>query len=185
MNRSRARRRAMAMGAVYSMGQTNADFVAPTAAQVQATPPGTALSNAAVAMLSLFSSSGIPSEHTSNPTVLAFQKAWNADPLSQINGANGQLSEDGGYGANSQAALDAIANGAPAVNTGPAPAPAPQNMPTTVITGSTGPNWLLWGGVAAAAVGLWLLFRKRRPRVSSVTVRGNCGRRRRRNPLAA
>ena len=101
-----------------SLGATNPSFVAPTAAQVQATPPGDALANAAVAMLSDFSANGVPSEHISAPSVVAMQTAWNADPLGQLNGANGQLQIDGGYGPNVAAALASIDGGtAPPVNT--------------------------------------------------------------------
>jgi hypothetical protein len=81
-----------------TLGATNPSFVAPTAAQVAANPPGDALANAAVAMLTDFENNGVPSEHISAPSVVAMQTAWNADPLGQANSANGQLQVDGGYG---------------------------------------------------------------------------------------
>lgn len=102
-----------------TLGATNPSFLAPTAAQVAATPPGDALANAAVAMLSDFENNGVPSEHISAPSVVAYQTAWNADPLGQANGANGQLQVDGGYGPNVAAALASIDGGtAPPVNSG-------------------------------------------------------------------
>jgi len=117
-----------------TLGATNPSFIAPTAAQVQATPPGDALSNAGVALLTAFEANGVPSEHISDPSTLAFQNAWNADPLSQVNGANGALSVDGGYGPNVHDALASIAGGtAPAVNTGGGgAAPVPLTGQTTI-----------------------------------------------------
>lgn len=114
------------------LGATNASFIAPTAAQIAATPPGDALANAAVALVTQFQASGVPSEHVSSPIVVAFQNAWNADPLGQVNGANGQLGVDGGYGPNVHDAIASIAGGtAPAVNTAPAPSGGGGVTPTT------------------------------------------------------
>lgn len=115
-----------------TLGATNPSFAPPTPAQVAATPPGDALSNAGVALLTAFEANGVPSEHISDPSTLAFQQAWNADPLSQVNGANGSLADDGGYGPNVHDALASIAGGtAPAVNTGGA-TPTPLTGQTTL-----------------------------------------------------
>lgn len=114
-----------------TLGATNPSFVAPTVAQVQANPPGDALANAAVAMLNDFEQNGVPSEHVSDSFVVAFQQAWNADPLGQANGENGQLQVDGGYGPNSHDALASIAGSAPAVNTGGGGTPVPLSGQTT------------------------------------------------------
>lgn len=130
------------------LGQTNPNFQAPSAAQVAATPPGDTLSSAAVDLAKEIQTNGVPDEHTSNQAVLTFQTAWNNDPLSQVNGANSQLSEDGDYGPNTAAAYASIAGSAPPVNPSPAPTPTPTpsgggqttNEPTPAAT-SACPGW--------------------------------------------
>ena len=146
-----------------ALGATNPNFVAPSATDLANNPPGQALADAAVALLSYFSSNGVPSEHGgAGGAVSAFQSAWNADPLSSVN-ANGKLSVDDAYGPNSYAALNSISGGsAPPVNTAPASggsAPAPGSTTTTTTTTSTTNNlfagmpvWAKWL-VGAAAVG--------------------------------
>lgn len=145
------------------IGQTNVNFQAPSSDQVANQPPGNVLAAAAQSLLNYFQSSGVPSEHTNNSQVMAFQTAWNGDPLSDINGSNSNLSQDGGYGPNTMAALASINGGsAPPVNTGPAgppgpvgppgPAPIPGGGSTTNTTFFFG--WPLWEqalAVAAAA----------------------------------
>lgn len=135
-----------------TLGATNPSFAAPSAAQVAANPPGQPLSDAGVALLTDFGANGVPSEHASDPLVIAFQNAWNADPLSQVNGSNGTLDVDGGYGPNVHDALASIAGGsAPPVNTGPAPAPSPTPTPTP---GQTTPEV---APVTDATCGSWVV----------------------------
>ena len=134
---------------VFGLGATLASFVAPTAAQVAANPPGQALADAANAVLIEFAASGVPSEHVNDAKVLAFQTAWNANPIGQLNGGNSQLSVDGSYGANTHDALASLTAGAgaPAVNaaaagTTPVPTPAapaliPVPAPTPAATTTT------------------------------------------------
>jgi hypothetical protein len=194
---ARSRSRRASMGAVHaSMGQTNTAFAPPTPGQVSTNPPGDTLSSAANSLLIYIQQHGTPSIHEDNQTVLQFQTAWNADPLSDSNGANSQLSEDGGYGPNTHAALASIAGTAPAVNPGttpavtppiPAPVPGPAPVPPLVIphplvtpahatTSHTG-MWLLLG---AAAVAAYFLLRKKKRGGGSVIVKTNPRRRRRR-----
>jgi hypothetical protein len=105
-----------------TLGATNPNFKVPSAAQVNANPPGAALADAAVALLTEFSANGVPSEHAFSQAVDLFQTAWNADPLSEVNGSDSALDEDGGYGPNAHDALASISGGtAPPVNTSPAP----------------------------------------------------------------
>lgn len=150
-------RRDLSGSADGMLGQTNPNFVPATAAQVQANPPGAALANAAVALLTAFSSGGVPSEHAYSQPVYDFQFAYNDDVVGQVNGSAGFLSEDGGYGPNTQAALSAIAGGTPAPAVNPAPAPSGTTPPTPTpakpvaqasVTGSSG------GGTAAVILGV-------------------------------
>jgi LPXTG-motif cell wall-anchored protein len=192
--RSRARRRSMGY---VELGVTNPNFVAPTSAQVSASA-GQPLINAAAALAAYMATSGTPSEHVSDPTVLAFQQAWNADPVSQINGSSSQLSDDGGYGPNTQAALASFgAYAVPAVNSGaapvvtpptpspPLPSPAPGPAPSPAAGGSSDLLPLLGLG-AAVAFGVWLLFFRKKKRGSrrapahstSLVLRSNPRRRR-------
>jgi hypothetical protein len=190
------------MGVVYrGIGTTNPSFVAPTPGQIATNPPGDTLASAANSLLIYIQANGTPSEHEDNQTVLQFQTSWNNDPLSNANGENSQLSEDGGYGPNTHAALASIAGTAPAVNTGPAPAvtppipppaPGPAPVPPLVLptphplTSPTAAShtgmWLL---LAAAGVAAYFLLRKKKRSTGSVIVKTNPRRRRRRNLLAA
>jgi hypothetical protein len=103
------------LGDLGWIGQTNAAFEAPNAADILAEPPGDALSNATSAMLDHFETAGVPSEHQSDTFVLAWQQAYNRDPASWA-GLRMKLGEDGGYGQNSHdtAAVLATAVGSPA-----------------------------------------------------------------------
>ena len=175
----------------HTIGATNPSFVAPSATDVANNPPGQALADASVALLSFFSSNGVPSEHstTAYSAVQNFQTAWNADPLSQIN-ANGTLSVDGAYGPNTYDALNSISGGsAPAVNTSPA-SPSSSSTTTTVPGGSTTtttttsttnnifagmPVWAKWV-VGAAAVGGVYVVGKAAYKKHGGTVRGHASR---------
>lgn len=138
-----------------TLGQTNPNFVVATPAQVAANPPSDALGNAAVALLTYMASHGVPNEHVYSQPVYDFQFAYNDDPLGQANGAAGFLSEDGGYGPNTRAALGAIAGqSGPAVNPAPAPpGPTPTPTPTKPVAQAS----LAGGGGTAAAVILGVL----------------------------
>lgn len=110
-----------ASGTLGMLGITNADFVAPPPGSAAGTA-GAPLLAAASALVAYFNASGVPAETTDDPQVLAFQTAWNADPLSQQSGANSALSADGSYEPNTHDALAAIVgSGVPAVNPGPTP----------------------------------------------------------------
>jgi hypothetical protein len=116
------------------VGQTKSNFQPPTEVQIQANFPGDTLTHAAENLINTFQASGVPSEHAFSGVTSDFQTAWNADPVSDSNGANSKLSVDGGYGPNTHDALDSIASDlglppAPAVNTGAAPGPAPGPPP--------------------------------------------------------
>lgn len=127
-----------------TLGRVNPNFQAPSAAQVAANPPGDTLASAADDLLTQIAANGVPNEHVADQAVLTFQTAWNNDPLSQVNGSNSQLTEDGDYGPNIAAAIASIGGSAPPVN--PAPAPAPSgggqstNEPTPQPTASC-PSW--------------------------------------------
>ena len=117
-----------------TLGQTDPNFVAPSADQVAANPPGATLADAANALLIDFSAHGVPSEHVLSQSTILFQTAWNADPLGQLNGGNSQLEEDGSYGPNAHDALASISGGtAPTPNTAPAPpnTTPPKTLQTT------------------------------------------------------
>ena len=172
------------MGSV-DIGATNPSFQAPSTDQVQANPPGDALANAANALLIYMNSNGVPPESSYNAQVAAFQTAWNADPLGQVNGTNGTLQVDGGYGPNVQAALSSLSGGqSPAVNTSSSGNVASDVPLASVAGGSSIP----WGYIAiAAALGLaaYLYVHRRRKGSgarrrsgSTVEVRSNPRRRR-------
>jgi LPXTG-motif cell wall-anchored protein len=174
--RSRARRRSMGF---VEMGVTNPNFVAPSDAQMSASPPGSALVNAASALAAYMATSGTPSEHVNDPMVLAFQQAWNADPVSNLNGASSQLSDDGGYGPNTQAALSAFgAYAVPAVNSGaspvvtpPSPSPVapvvPGTSPAAPSTAAKSDLLPILAIVGVAGLAAWLLFFRKKKRGSS------------------
>ena len=142
------------------LGVTNPSFIAPSADQVAANQPGANLAALTQALLAYFNSSGVPSEHVNDPNVMAWQEGWNADPISQVNGANSALSEDGGYGPNSALALASINGGnAPGINTTGAPVVPTTPVvvtPTVVVPGSAsgGSSYtvpLIVGGVVLGA----------------------------------
>jgi hypothetical protein len=167
LNRQRQRRASVTQ--LYRMGDTNPSFTPPSAAQLAANPPGEALANAAVALLAYFNSAGVPSEHsTAGGNVSAFQAQWNADPISQTNGSNSQLSVDDAYGPNTHDALAVIAGSAPAVNTGPAQTPTNPLVnptPAPIVPGATtgGIPWAEILLIAAIGGGVWfLVFKKKR-----------------------
>ena len=81
-------------------------------------------------------SSGAPAytsgQGPSNTTVLAFQTAWNADPIGT---RNGNLQTDGEYGTQTQAAMATLGYSEPAPNVVGA-TPGSVTLPTVVIPGS-------------------------------------------------
>lgn len=126
---------------------------------------GPALQQAGDALNSLLTSSGAPAytsgQGPSNPTVLAFQQAWNADPLGQ----NAPLETDGEYGTNTMTAMQVMGYSnlpQPNVLSGG----SPDNSNTPGYTGQAGgasavsnstfgiPNWALLGGAGIIAAGL-------------------------------
>jgi hypothetical protein len=146
---------------------------------------GDALQNAAIVLLN-FLDQGVPSMHQASAEVLAFQQAYNADP---ITAATSKLSLDSAYGPNTQAALNVLVGGvAPAPNDAP-PAPGGVTvLPTIVVPGTVAPSkpassggdtgmlLLLAGGGLLAA---WLLLRKKKTRHHAVSnpLRRRTGRR--------
>jgi hypothetical protein len=185
MRRMERRARLLPMRGIGWMGATNPNYVPPTLAQVDAEPPGPALSAANVAMLEHFQTAGVPSEHTSDPFVLAFQQAYNADPASWAKAS--PLGDDGGYGSNTNTASNALVDYTgggvvPPVNAGASPvAPqpvivSPASSNVTVNTMAV-PSWVKWtlglavaGGLAYGAARLMKKRRRgRRRRASSST----------------
>jgi LPXTG-motif cell wall-anchored protein len=124
---------------------------------------GAALQDATATLLNYLEMNGAPSEHVSDPQVLAYQKVWNADPAN----ASDQLSPDGGYGPLTQGTLDVMTGGiAPAVNTGQGPAPSPSPMPPPGVlvvpaSGGSDMGWLLIAG-GAGLLAYLLFFRKKK-----------------------
>lgn len=182
------------MAMLGHMGQTNTNF-APGA---NTTSAGSELSDAGMALLNYLDASGVPSEHVSDPNVVAFQTAWNADPANSA--ASAQLSVDGGYGPNVHDALAALVGSvAPAVNTGASPTPAAPATPASPLvtptpatptapsSGGEGLGVLLL--IGAALVGGWLIFGRKKKVThhhagagrAMVEVRSNPRRRRRSN----
>jgi hypothetical protein len=159
------------------MGATNPNFFPPSAAQVDASPPGSALTAATVAMLQHFAQSGVPSEHatTADPFVLAFQQMYNEDSLTA---SLPKLSEDGAFGPNvhdaAAALVDVTGGGSvPAVNTGAAPVvvvppSTPATPATPLATTTKASHVVLWLLAIAAAVGVAYgahrMMKKRRTR---------------------
>jgi hypothetical protein len=156
----------------YALGSTNPTFVVPTAAQWSNNPPGQAVSDAAVAMLTYFQNNGTPYEGTEVTVTGTFQAAYNAEAaVTGLGDSNALLSVDEKYGPNTHDALQSIitAGGssasAPAVNTtapGGGTAPAPTPTPTTAPTDYTIP--IVVGSVAAGAAligGSWWLATQR------------------------
>lgn len=125
---------------------------------------GSALTDAAYALLNHFDVNGVTPEHTQDPVVGAFQLAWNADPAN----AGDQLTHDEQYGPLTKGALAAIVgNVAQNVNAGPTPKPAPAPSPAPPVptpspstSGGDVFPWLLVGGAAVAAY--FLFFRKKK-----------------------
>jgi len=166
------------------IGATNPSYKPPSLDQVDAAPPGSALSAATVAMLDHFGAEGVPSEHatTADAYVLAFQQAYNKDPAPWAALA-GKLDEDGAYGNNTHDAAAALVDYTgggtpPPVNTGRAPvapsapaspatptAPARPSAPLATSSGSHAVLWIL-GIVAAvaAAYAAHKMMKKRRTR---------------------
>jgi LPXTG-motif cell wall-anchored protein len=121
---------------------------------------GGALQDAAAALLNYLDTHGVPSEHDSDPQVLAYQRVWNADPAN----ASDPLGLDGGYGPLTQGTLNVLTGGiAPAVNTGqgPAPSPAPPGVLVVPASGGSDMGWLLIAG-GAGLLAYLLFFRKKK-----------------------
>jgi hypothetical protein len=180
--RSRANRlRYLNVIPMRGMGSTNPSFV-PGA---NSDTGGAELQDAGIALLNYLDTNGVPSEHVSDPNVVAFQTAWNADAANA--GNNQKLSVDGGYGPNVHDALAAMVGAvAPPVNTGNAPVPS-QPGGTTPATPGAPPLPLAQAGMggggvllflALALAGGFVLFGSKKQR-TSVTVRRNPRRRRR------
>lgn len=173
--RSRVRR----VSYLRSIGQTNPGF----APGVTSSSAGSTLQDAATSLLNYLDSNGVPSEHVSDPNVVAFQTDWNADPGNAA--ASAQLSVDGGYGPNVHDALNAIVGGiAPNVNTGAAPVPSKPGgtTPTPTAPGTTPSSGMSGMGILlllAAAAGVGYLAFGRKKRSTSIIVRRNPRRRRR------
>jgi hypothetical protein len=118
--------------AEVGLGAVNPNFTIPSA--MTPTAASADLQNAVNALLTAYTASGVPSEHTASPEALAVQEAWNADPIVASAGATARLDPDKSYGPNTHDAV-AVVNGgsAPAVNTGP----ALTTVPTTVVNNTT------------------------------------------------
>jgi hypothetical protein len=138
-----ARLRGIGIGYV---GATNALYLAPSADELLAEPPGDALASATKTLLEHFATGGVPSEHVSDPVVLAWQKAVSADPSSWAQ-RTPKLGVDGGFGDNSHATAKALAAAlgldpaVPDVNTTTATVPYAEpgsgvlTIPTIVVHG--------------------------------------------------
>jgi hypothetical protein len=153
------------MRRLSGLGQTNPNYVAPSLTEVDAEPPGAALTAANVAMLNHFAADGVPSEHTSDPFVLAFQQAYNKDPATWA-ARRMKLGEDGGFGDNthdaSAALVDYTGGGAvPPVNSGASPAPsvAPAVTPAVTPPASSPSPWPWVLGIGAAAAVAYAVHR--------------------------
>ena len=163
------------------------------------TPAGDAAQNAALDLLNHFDSSGGATLiHTSDPTVMAFQSAWNGDGVAS---RYGTLAEDGDYGPLTRTALAAIVGDvASAVNYGGAPPPSPAPpAPTPVtppapapphplVTPTPAPSGSGEGGMAvvlllgvAGIAAYFLFFRKKKGGKTMIHLKTN-PRGRRRNP---
>lgn len=177
MRAGRYARRVASMGAVSAMGQTESNFIAPTRAQFDANPPGAELAGATVAMLQHFARDGVPSEHAKDAFVLAFQQAYNKDPLRAATGSPVGLAEDGGFGDNSHAVAEVLAYKTPSlvvpdVNTSNATMLPAIDVPGTLPKKATPATpakpagesnvwpWVL--GIGGAAIVMWFLTRKKR-----------------------
>jgi hypothetical protein len=147
------------------IGATKANFAVPSG--LDATTAGPSLLDALNALLTSYTSSGVPSEHAYNAKAAAFQQAWNADPTVAAAGATAMLDVDGGYGPNTHDAVAAVNGGsAPDVNTTAAPAGSTPAS-TTVVPGSSSsssasimagmPTWGLWLVGLAAVGGAYLV----------------------------
>jgi hypothetical protein len=157
-----------------TMGQTEANYIPPSLSQLDATPPGQSLTAATLAMLTHFKS-GVPSEHVSDPYVMAFQKAYNADALSKASGGPG-LAEDGGYGQNTHDTADVLTaytggGPVPPVNAGTAPAPAPappspspSPSPAPIVKHAGDGDLWVWGLALVVVGGLAYYIARRRRR---------------------
>lgn len=163
-----------------AIGQTETGYVVPSLDQLDATPPGAALTAAMRAMLGHFASSGVPSEHDDDPYVRSMQEAYVADPLSKTT-AGPALSVDGGYGPNTEATaavlVDYTGGGTvPAVNTGAStvtppstvtpstptkPAVTPSTPTKPAAAGGSSPwPWVL--GIGGALIVLLIIAKKRK-----------------------
>lgn len=165
------RRQAVRRRVMTGIGATIANWAPP--AGLSMTTAGAALQAAATTLQNYLDTNGIPPESTSDPQVLAFQQAWDADPLA----GKAQLDQDGGYGPNSQAALAALTGLAPPYNPGSAVA---------TNTSTATPGTFPWGTAAlvgGAALAVYFLF-FRRKRSASVTVRTNPRRRKKKRTQA-
>jgi hypothetical protein len=132
--------------------------------------PGSALSSAAQALDSLLQSGSVPGytpgQGPSNPTVLAFQQAWNNDPIGQA----APLQTDGEYGTNTQASMGVLGYQEPQPNIlGGGGSGTKDTASTQGYTGQPGgsatggsatimgiPTWALLGGagiLGAAMIG--------------------------------
>jgi hypothetical protein len=151
-------------GSAPGLGQTNPLFAPP--AGLTATTMGDALAAALNAMLTDFTANGVPSEHSVSATTLAFQKAWNKDPIVVAFGGNAKLSEDGGYGPNTSLATATVNGGSfPSVNTAYPSTTTTTTTPTTTTTTSP-PDYTVpivvasvVGGVAIITGAWWLATR--------------------------
>jgi len=138
-----ARVRGLSIGYV---GATSALFVPPSSDELLAEPPTDALASATSTLLEHFVAGGVPSEHTVDPVVLAWQKAFVADGASWSQ-RTPKLGIDGGFGQNSHDAAKALAaalgldTAVPDVNASSATVPyaAPGSgvltLPTIVVSG--------------------------------------------------
>lgn len=150
-------------GTAPGLGQTNPFFAPPSG--LTADTMGSALSDALNAMLTDFTAHGVPSEHSVSESTLAFQRAWNKDPIVAAVKGNALLSEDGGYGPNTSLATATVNGGsAPTVNTAyPKTTPT---TPTTPTTTTTPPDYTVpivagavLGGVVLITGAWWLATR--------------------------
>ena len=151
-------------GTAPGLGQTNPLFAPPSGLNAQTM--GSALSDALNAMLTDFTTNGVPSEHSVSASTLAFQKAWNADDIVAAVGGNAKLSEDGGYGPNTSLATATVNGGsAPKVNTAYPSTTSTTTTPTTTTTTSP-PDYTVpivagavLGGVVIITGAWWLATR--------------------------